>query len=325
MEVEGDSNKVVVEEEGDNNVVVPAPSFQVNLDIIESVQIENQSEELRALGLTVYDQSKFEEGILKQVDDALEEQEKLKSLKKKSSIAGKKNKNQQIVCDVVPNKVHSETEREKLVRLGQMTPFGTMLTGNNISQELTSFEKYLLEQEKLRNLKSQHTSKKGKSLKNPGTSKEKVVHVLEPTSPTKKKKKSKQFPDASSSRKRKSSKDDDEWNSDDSDWEYSDEETPSKKKKKKKVRNDKVIDDGNMDDYELRLRDWELDEDIECEEFEGGLKIPSMIWDKVSDFQLMLLYYLKKVFFFLSVVQLSESRNTMDVRASASALRRHSG
>ena len=286
MEVESDSNKVVVEE-GDN-VIVPTPSFLVNSDIIESVQIENQSEELRALGLTVYDQSKFEEGILKQVDAALEEQEKLQSLKKKP-VTGKQNR-KKIFDDVAPNKVQNETEKEKLVRLGQMTPFGTMLTGTKItSQELTSFEKYLLEQEKLRNLKSQHTSKKGKSLKSPTASKEKVVHVLEPTSTTsksnltkKKKKNSKQFPDTSSSRKRKSSKDDEEeWNTDDSDWEYSDEETPSKKKKKRKNQADKVIDDGNVEDYQQRLRDWELDDAIVCEEFEGGLKIPSMIWDQV--------------------------------------------
>ena len=168
MEIEDNSNADVTEE-----LVIAAPTFQINLEIIESVEIENQSEELRSLGLTVYDQSKFEEGILKQVDDALEEQERLKSSKKTKTTK----KNASSAVNTLPTNgsqnITDETEKEKLVRLGQMTPFGTMLHGNKISQELTSFEKYLLEQEKLRKEKSKQTSKKGKALKSTGSSKEK--------------------------------------------------------------------------------------------------------------------------------------------------------
>merc|ERR1711911_20360 len=56
-------------------------TFQVNRDMISCIAVENQPDELKTLGLIVYDQSKFEEGILKQVDDALQEQELNKVVK----------------------------------------------------------------------------------------------------------------------------------------------------------------------------------------------------------------------------------------------------
>ena len=285
MEIEDNSNADVTEE-----LVIAAPTFQINLEIIESVEIENQSEELRSLGLTVYDQSKFEEGILKQVDDALEEQERLKSSKKTKTTK----KNASSAVNTLPTNgsqnITDETEKEKLVRLGQMTPFGTMLHGNKISQELTSFEKYLLEQEKLRKEKSKQTSKKGKALKSTGSSKEKVAPVLQrstkkTSSSSPNKKKNSEGP-AGKTRKRKKSKKDseEEWNSDDSDWEYSDEELSNPSKKKKKNRPDRVTDDGNLNDYQERIKTWQQDDDIDCEEFEGGLKIPLVIWDQVIRF-----------------------------------------
>lgn len=63
--------------------------FQVDLGKIESIAPEQQNEELWLLAITVYDQNKFEEGILGQVDDAIEKQERQKASKRKYQIRKK--------------------------------------------------------------------------------------------------------------------------------------------------------------------------------------------------------------------------------------------
>lgn len=292
----------------ENEVPIVASNFQVNRDIIESVAVENQSEELRALGITVYDQSKFEEGILRQVDDALEEQERRKKSKKKPPLS-KDGRKEPVVDECV--KLQSETEKEKMVRLGQMTPFGTLLKGGKITQELTSFEKYLLEQEKLKNEKVKSTSKKGKSLKSPS-----VLRELIPVKESRKKRApvhKKELPNKGSTeksnakhsdsdyvpsdeelpkakaktavRKRKRNDVDSEWNTDDSDWEYSDDEETSAKRSVKKP--GRVTDDGNINDYRDRLAELPNfgSQNQDCEEFEGGYRIPLTIWNQLYNYQ----------------------------------------
>lgn len=301
-------NSTNLTEPEENEVPRVISNFQVNRDIIESVAVENQSEELRALGITVYDQSKFEEGILRQVDDALEEQERQKKSKKKAP-SSKDERREPVVDEVV--KVQDETEKEKMVRLGQMTPFGTLLKGGKITQELTSFEKYLLEQEKLRNEKAKSTSKKGKSLKSPSAlrdcspvkeSRKKGVQVHKKELP--KRCSTQQFGTKHSdsdyvpsddelskakakttARKRKKKNADEEWNTDDSDWEYSDDEEVSKKRSIKKP--GRVTDDGNINDYRDRLADLPNFEsqNQDCEEFEGGYRIPLTIWNQLYNYQ----------------------------------------
>lgn len=291
----------------ENNTPRTLPNFQINRDIIESVTVENQSEELRALGITVYDQSKFEEGILRQVDDALEEQERQSKAKKKKLLP-KNGREEQNLGEIV--KKQEETEKEKMVRLGQMTPFGTVLGAGKITQELTSFEKYLLEQEKLRNDKAKSTSKKGKSLKSPA--------VVRNSSPVKELKKRNAIPhrkeitkkhkpvfktngsdseyipsdeeshkpevSTTSKKRRRRESNKEEWNTDDSDWEYSDEEVSKKRCIKKPGR---IVDDGNINDYHDRLAElpnFETDNQ-DYEEFEGGYRIPLSIWNQLYNYQ----------------------------------------
>ena len=141
--------------------------FEINRNAIESVVFENQPEELRALGLTIYDQSKFEEGVLRQVDSALEEQERVKKVKEaKHKIGPKKNdkseKSGSHETPTLPTQ-REETQQDRLIRLGHMTPFGTILNAEKKTDGLTSFEKYLLEQENLQKLKKKES--KGKVVK----------------------------------------------------------------------------------------------------------------------------------------------------------------
>lgn len=279
--------------------------FQINRDFIDSVPIENQSEELRALGITVYDQSKFEEGILRQVDDALEEQERQKKAVAAKKLLVSKDVAKEKVADVPP-KVQQETEREKMVRLGQMTPFGTVLGSAHKTDGLTGFEKYLLEQEKLRSDKAKLTSKKGKALKSsvvpvrlsPGEHLAKrVTHSHRKTTKTSSHKKSsdseyvpsdEESPKAKAStvqKKRRKKDVEENCNTDDSNWEYSeDEDTPKKRKTKNTGR---VIDDGNMGDYRKRLAEFSNlpMENEDCEEFEGSYRIPLSIWSRLYNYQ----------------------------------------
>lgn len=307
QEVEESSKDVIETTENENGPSV----FQVDRDRIESIAIENQSEELRALGITVYDQSKFEEGILRQVDHALEEQERKKETTKKKKLL---RKHEDPKAASIPATVNQkeETEKEKLIRLGHMTPFGTILNGNKSSQELTSFEKYLLEQEKLRNEKSKSTSNKGKALKTiisnksitpEKNSNKKIELSFNKNVPKKVKHKSNAVNSDSDyvpsdedthkphstklthNRKRKVEENPDEWKTDDSDWEYSDDEKTRKKKKSKKT--DRVIDDGNAQDYSERLTKFETFENeiVDYEEFEGGYRIPYFIWNQLYNYQ----------------------------------------
>jgi DNA excision repair protein ERCC-6 len=289
------------------------PNFQVNRDIIESVAIENQSEELRFLGITVYDQSKFEESILRQVDDALEEQERHKqAINAKKILASKDVDKEKTVVDK-PLKIRKETEKEKMVRLGQMTPFGTVLNSAGKTTELTSFEKYMLEQEKLRNEKTKVSSKKGKTLKSPASAVnhsdgKQLVKKVTPKSQTKTTSKSgfqnkydsdsdyspsneespkPKKPGGHQRKKIKQTEIEKEWNTDDSNWEYSeDEETPKKRKSKKT--SERIVDDGNVNDFRERLaalpNNFET-ENQDCEEFEGGYRIPLSIWNQLYNYQ----------------------------------------
>ena len=303
-----------VQEQGNVSLTSIRPVFQVNRDIIESVAIENQSEELRTLGITVYDQSKFEEGILRQVDDALEEQEKHRQHHKRKAVLPQDAEKEPTVSHVV--EVSTETEKEKMVRLGKMTPFGTVINGNKVSQEMTSFEKYLLEQEKLRNQRAKIPSKKGKSLKPPTVvphsslpkGETKSFHPIRKKTPKKGEGISKSKSDSDyipseeeaksrskihqekKKRKRKETEND-EWNTDDSDWEYSDEEERTSKKRKRTNKNNRAIDDGNLNDFRERIAELGdyITENQDCEEFEGGYRIPLSIWNQLYNYQKVIL------------------------------------
>ena len=308
------------------NITKPdkAVPFQVNREAIEQIAVHNQPEELRALGLTVYDQLTFEESILKQVDTALEEQERSKSTKKsgiaikglKNGSEGGKRKADNEAAQLVVPSVQNETEQEKSVRLGLSTPFGTTLSNvNKNAQELTSFEKYLLEQEKLRMQKTKQT-KKGKSLIKPDKPKKsyqyptdtpmksnasKPQSILEAYLINASKRASEsnnkaQLGEIAAGKKRKAKDDDKEWATDDSDWEYSEDDEQSKNRRKKKIRrkNGQAVDDGNTQDFNERIANWRKlsgvsqeddDDDDECEDFEGGYKLPKRVWDRLYNYQ----------------------------------------
>lgn len=251
-------------------------TFQVNRDMISCIAVENQPDELKTLGLIVYDQSKFEEGILKQVDDALQEQELNKVVKSDAKHKCNSKKKAPAV-ETLPER--HETEKEKLVRLGHMTPFGSVLKSEEQPPSgLSSFERYLLEQEHLNSkrstLKVKSNNKKGKSLKSlvqiqPAQSFTTVLDKKQTSKPSVEKQCHSEFKkysdseylpsdedirgstSAKQSRKRKS----DEWASDDSDWEYSDPEGETVCSSKRRSSR-QLIDDGRTSDYKERLALW---------------------------------------------------------------------
>ena len=80
------------------------------------------------------------------------------------------------------------------------------------------------------------------------------------------------------------------WRTDDSDWDGTDDEEEEKKKRVSSSKKD--LDDGDKDRYVARLANWQAgrseDEkklDGRYEEIEGGLKAPSIIWDRLYDYQ----------------------------------------
>lgn len=56
-------------------------NFTVDSSLIKPIPIEERNEELNDLELEVYDQKKFEEGVLEQIDDAIQRVEE-KQIKK---------------------------------------------------------------------------------------------------------------------------------------------------------------------------------------------------------------------------------------------------
>ena len=76
------------------------------------------------------------------------------------------------------------------------------------------------------------------------------------------------------------------WNTDDSDWEGTDDEEDSSKKRRGKS------DDGDKDLYMSRIASWQANRtdeekklDGNFEEIEGGLKAPSLLWNKLYNYQ----------------------------------------
>ncbi|XP_046391491.1 DNA excision repair protein ERCC-6-like [Ischnura elegans] len=268
-----------------------------------------------------------------------------------------------------------ETEQQKMIRLGQMTPFGTILSGPEPMTQsnkamLGSINRYLESQANLSNkFKKSLASKKltltskqdlnkpgpsglelsvengkkcinkSEALKinvlhpkrkrrrpNLGTETEFVHHKVKPGPlpsevmamnlessgseyvPSEFEESGEEMPKIKLKPQRKIQKkksNGEEWHTDDSDWEYSDDESTRSRRKRRK----KVIDDGNLEDYLDRIKDWEKDnkarqkhkqkskmcqglqDDIEREiddefqELDGGLKIPSEVWDKLFSYQ----------------------------------------
>ncbi|PSN50701.1 hypothetical protein C0J52_01199 [Blattella germanica] len=124
---------------------------------IQEVQLSDEAKELQTLGLSVYDQDTLEKGILHQVDQALEKLDQQKLEQQMKAIAD----------DIVLKRVQ-ESEIERKIRLGEMTPFGNVL-GNKAQSDrnngLSEFEKYLQSQAELENNRKYGSKKKVKTTK----------------------------------------------------------------------------------------------------------------------------------------------------------------
>ncbi|KAK7506355.1 hypothetical protein BaRGS_00002467, partial [Batillaria attramentaria] len=195
--------------------------FKVNTGLIQQASLNEQASELQDLGLSVFNQDEFEQGVMKQVDQALafEEAERLKNilLRELTSIEGdiklvqselshitksetaaqkqnvtarasfhhlaairrqKDNKLSQLKTlkvrqkmtltklqkveesdaalspggggdspDQVMEGMKSETDKDRLIRLGEMTPFGTVVTAAN-RQHRPDFERFLVKEQR---------------------------------------------------------------------------------------------------------------------------------------------------------------------------------
>lgn len=92
----------------------------------KKLSLLTQASELQSIdGLSVYDQDKFEAGVLQQVDKALIE------ISDDDSESVPNVAQPEEGCD-------GETERERKIRLGEMTPFGTTLPMNATSSRCVS-------------------------------------------------------------------------------------------------------------------------------------------------------------------------------------------
>ncbi|PNF23188.1 hypothetical protein B7P43_G02730 [Cryptotermes secundus] len=263
-----------------------------------------------------------------------------------------------------------ESERERKIRLGEMTPFGSVLdnqlkSADRSHRDLTEFEKYLQSQAELEKMQKGgiKKKKKKKTLVNNAAIEEEVCGEMngetdqkkgnKRNSPLKKsillpkkrpkkeklgthssnnwwdqKKKpgkllseqtaqedsegSEYLPSESelkdveesggcikiSTKKRQlpvkrrqrqgQHQNPEEWGTDDSDWDYSDEETRCKRRRSSK----KEIDDGNIEDYNERLKLWEEQRGRQAKaeqtgdhEMEGGYKLPRDLWSKLYNYQ----------------------------------------
>ncbi|XP_065352951.1 DNA excision repair protein ERCC-6-like [Cloeon dipterum] len=179
--------------------------FAIDRTLIEEISQEDQDEEIQNLGISVYRQEALEQGILQQVDEALERQEKEQEEQKLDKEIGciateiqlaeeqickddsllrvllssgalrtqmtsirKEQEAKKKTLDELKERhktllqqkyslydysepkaeekeeIKEETAEERMVRLGEMTPFGTML-----SSEMSGLQKYFQNQSKV--------------------------------------------------------------------------------------------------------------------------------------------------------------------------------
>ncbi|KAF4528012.1 hypothetical protein B566_EDAN002195, partial [Ephemera danica] len=240
-------NQPVNNTESEVKTAASTSGFHVDRTLIQEIQHDEQDDELQDIGisLSVYHQDDLEQGILAQVDQALEQQEREqekrrldKQIKEVSdnirtteqklsqddvmsrvkrgetiSIAKALNSRQErerrqqelanLRCKqkeltgkraaldgdtqdqaggsgILEKKAAEESEQERMIRLGEMTPFGTTLSAQQGKREtsaaLTDFEKYFKSQASLNKSKLKSTSK-SKSSTEPVPSTSKIAPV----------------------------------------------------------------------------------------------------------------------------------------------------
>ena len=212
------------------------------------------------------------------------------------------------------NNMPEETDKEKDIRLGMMTSFGTILTsqtGNlNNGQSSQDNIPYLKELRGETSNESNTYSKlrailtdskcnvklplESENCRQPDSTNKRVRPCCispESTSKNRSNDKLDDFNEKIAARKKEKSC----WETDDSDWESDDDSgriTRSKKKLKRDNNVKKVLDDGDRQEYINRLEDWhenrtqeDIDSDLVYEELEGGLRVPKSIWSRLYYYQ----------------------------------------
>ena len=268
-------------------------------------------------GLTFYDQEDFEENVTKKFDDQIDKQKKeddakrlqielkrietnleraLKNLAKveqslqdavskgitsdrrlqtflddqdkyKKEIANLRGSKKEILSDMKQTSAEKEKEenaktdesqQEKSIRLGQMTAFGKVLASKSQQEGQRHYVRDWMDTEETM------------------TDDDEVGPLRE----DKEKSKESRSPD---------------WHTDDSDWDSTDKEDNddvaiNEKLSKKKSQKFHTIDDGDKALYLERLKEWQedsdaLDTDSKYEELEGGLRVPSRMWQSLYHYQ----------------------------------------
>lgn len=216
----------------------------------------------------------MEQGIIKQVDTAIGEHlQSTQGLEDGEISENDESKKEEVILPEKP-----ETERERQIRMGEMTPFGNVLGSNK------SFEKYMEKQLKLQMLKSERKKqtvsltkeKKKPKRKRQESSDSEYLPESDEGEENNKRRCPQRVPPVPKLQKIKS----DEWHTDDEDWEDSDEEIAKNKRK------GKIVDDGPMKDYMKRVAAWEKENSLEeiennCRQLGHGFKVPNLIWDKL--------------------------------------------
>ena len=157
------------------------------------------------------------------------------------------------------SKSNDESQQEKSIRLGQLTAFGKVLASKTQQDKFISGRNYVKDW-----MDTEETDDEEKDQERP---------------------------------KSKKNIKSQEWHTDDSDWESSDKEEKNddddaineKIAGKKKPQKFRTIDDGDKDIYLERLKEWQdstaLAIDSKYEELEGGLRVPSKIWQSLYHYQ----------------------------------------
>ncbi len=182
--------------------------------------------------------------------------------KKKKEASKKEEKEQKGEAEAA---TETETETEKSIRLGEKTAFGSSLRVKRDGDQGQQFRDYVKYQKELNSAAS--PSRKRRKGKATG-------------------KRGKRGGDGED-------REDDGNGTDDSDWESSSDEGSSRKKFSKRHRGQTTVDDGDREEYLDRLQQWQDQQeggeddglDRRYEELEGGLQVPSRIWERLYGYQ----------------------------------------
>ncbi len=167
----------------------------------------------------------------------------------------------------VEDEREEETEMERSIRLGEKTAFGKSLRSRTDYDGGERYQSYVEDQKKLNAVDEEGRRwrrKKG-----------------EPRRKAQKEKRKEEEEEAEDSVFKGNGTDSSEWGSTDDEGE---------EEKVRRIRRKRTVDDGDRDEYLDRLDRWQqeeggVSENHRSEELEGGLRVPSAIWEKLYGYQ----------------------------------------